>query len=154
MSILSDISWKYNQMRLLKKFIDTIRYYCQGKGNPWRLILVWYFLLNALSLIIGFAGFFLTLVLGKSQHISGELIAFLLNFVFGILGLIITFIYPLIFIYAIWRCAFNTERQTLGYLIRFLIIPFIYAHFILGRIYLFNSVVIIYEIQEIIRQAS
>jgi len=128
----------------MHNFIQTIIFYCQGRGSPWRLILIWYFLLNIVSLVLGFSFFFLSEFLGDIQWIIVQLISAIIMITVGILGVIITFIYPLIFIYALWKCAFNVKWEPLGFFIGFLSLPFLFAHFCLGYVYLFASYIMFY----------
>ncbi len=137
-------------MYLLRKLIQTIRYYCQGKGSPWRLILIWYFLLNIISILLGFFAVILSFSLTKTGVLANEILAMVICLVFVFLGLMVTFIYPFIFVYALWNCAFNVKSKPLGYIIRFLVFPFLFAHFVLSIEYFFGSKLMIYEMLDLI----
>lgn len=139
-------------MRILKKFIQTIVYYCQGKGNPWRLIIIWYFLLNILALLIGFSAFLGGFALITTGWWLSKLLALLIFLIVATLGQIITFIYPFIFSYALCRCAFNVKWEPLGFMIAFLTIPFLIVHIILGRLYFDGSAMMFYGVLDLIKK--
>ncbi len=128
---------------LLKKFLTTIQYYCHGQGKPWRLILLWYFMLNIFSIT---AGFLITLGTAYLMDTTELIVHCLGVFVYlcvGILGCIILFIYPFIFTYALYRCAFNVKFKFIGYFNRFLILPFWIAHLYFGILYMAGSTILL-----------
>ena len=139
-------------MHFLNKFIKTIRYYCCGKGSPWRLILVWYFLLNIISFSVGYCVLGSSSLLMKTGWLVNEILAILILLVVGILGQIITFIYPCIFIYALWKCAFNVKWEPLGFMIGFLTVPFLMVHFFLGWMYFMGSAMMFYGAWDVIKK--
>jgi hypothetical protein len=139
-------------MKVFNKFIETIKFYCRGEGHPLRLISIWFFLLNIASLVIGFcisAG-----VLGAFEAYKNDLthvyirlplevVVVFITTIGIILGLTITFIYPFIFSYALWKCAFNVKSKILMFFNAFLIIPFIIVHCYISYIYVFGVAVMI-----------
>ena len=137
---------------MLKKFMENIIYYCNGKGNPWRLIIVWFFLLNVCSLLIGFFFLWLSTLLIETVWIIPKLIGILLSYFTGILGMIITFVYPLIFIYALWRSAPNVKWEPEKYIARLMIIPFIVIHYFLGYAYFFVSLIMFYASYKTVKE--
>lgn len=139
-------------MGLWRKFTKTIFYYCQGKGKPWRLILIWYFLLNIISLILGFCALASSTALTKTGWLVNDILAVVICLVFGFLGQIVTFIYPLIFVYALWKCAFNVKWEPLGFIIGFFTLPFLIAHSILGTLYFIGSIMMFYGALDIFKK--
>jgi len=125
-------------MYLFKKFISTIKYYLSGKGNPLRLIIVWWFLLNIFSFIFGFLmmGIFAQLCNNPNTQYLGAFLSLILS----ALGFIIAIIYPIIFIISVWRCAKNTNSSLKLFITRLFIIPFSLIHiYFLGLAYLVGA---------------
>lgn len=139
-------------LKLLRQFMSTISFYCRGKGSPWRLIWLWWFLLNILSFLIGAILLWLTLYLSETQWIITQLFSVIIMVMVGFLGGIITFIYPLIFIYALCKCAFNVRWEPLGFLFIFFIFPFLVVHYFLGTGYFMSAGMMFYGAFDILKK--
>lgn len=100
----------------------------QGKESFWVVLFIWGFLLYSLALFIGLkATFFMTSIEGP-YHIPMAVIL-------SIAALIMTFIYPVIFSMAVWRCASNFKEKYLTYLGRLTLLGFIVLHYYAGRVF-------------------
>ena len=137
-------------MSLFKRLLKSIRYYVRGHGKPLRLILLWDFLFNIVAFVLGFLILFCSLFLIEiSDFWLIQLLGAIIAFFGGVIGLMTTFIYPIVFIYALWKCAFNVKWEALGFLYGFFMFPFLAAHFFLGTYYLFGSLLMLYSVHEV-----
>jgi hypothetical protein len=126
--------------------LHSIKYYCQGKGSPLRLIFVWFFILNIISLGVGTGIYFAALPLLEKSYSSGISMGIISGMLDGLLGLILTFVYPFLFTYVMWKCSLKIKKKLLRYLNCFLIFPFWLAHSYLGLIYFMGSSVLLTSI--------
>lgn len=135
---------------LKSKFNYWVLDYFKGKRSPLSLILIWYVCLNILAfalgawIIISYADPFVGLT--PTAFHPSAISTFFICLVVGVLGLIITFIYPILFTYALWQCAKNVKRKSWALLSRCLILLFWVVHGFLGMFYYTGSLLMLDQV--------
>lgn len=134
MSALSPFRW----------FLGRIRHYWSGNGNPFILLAVWWALLNIAA--FGSGSVVLAFFSSVDSDIRSADIPFYLpvffcsiSGIFSLLGLIIAFVYPVIFAVSSWRCAANTAYKWLTPLLRILFVLLLWNQLHLSLIYFVGS---------------
>jgi hypothetical protein len=140
---------------LQNKFNYWVLDYFKGNGNPLSLILIWYVCLNIVAFAVGawvmisytdpFVG------LTPTAFKPSAMPTFFVCLIVGVLGLIITFIYPVLFTYALWQCANNVKRKSLAILSRCLILVFWLGHRFLGMFYYTGSMFMLDKVFKIMQ---
>lgn len=98
---------------VVTRLISATKRALRGEEKLWVVFWLWGVVLYVGSIAIGSAVFF-------SKHGLP-----IINPITGILGLILILVYPFMFCWALWRCAFNTKHRVLGYLARLFTVGFI-----------------------------
>lgn len=124
---------------LFGRIYKSFRYYAKGKGKPLHLILKWFLLFNIVAILIEFLLFISTAFLIESGWAIFPILGGVSGLLGAVLGVIIVFIYPIFFIYALWKCAFNVKNEALGFAYGFFSIPFLIAQLFLSKYYVLVS---------------
>ena len=114
-------------MNLFKKIIEKAKQAIRGEGRLWKVFLLWGILLYVVSYLIGFCSIYFTLIVGKT-------IGLFLFGIVGVCGVILLFVYPIIWIISMWRCRKNINGKTLQILTFFSSVYFLYIQY-LGAFY-------------------
>jgi hypothetical protein len=93
-------------MNIFKKIIEKAKQAIRGEERLWKVFWLWGVLLYVVSNLIGFFSMLLPSVIGAAT------VVYLLGLI-GLCGLILVFVYPIVWIISMWRCRRNIE-STIG----------------------------------------
>lgn len=121
---------------MLKEIIDSSKKALRGEEKLWKVFWLWGVLFYVFAISTGIVAFVLK---GETRHHLIDTIAIFI----GILGLIFTFIYPIVFSVSLWKCSPNTTKQVFNHTAKIFIPAFFIIHFFIGRLVFLGSVSLI-----------
>lgn len=113
--------------------IDSVKKALRGEEKLWKVFWLWGALLYVSSIVVGIFSTFL--------DYDYRIIKYLV----GILGLVLIFVYPVLLIKSLYRCAQNTEISVKHYLIKYFCIIFIFIHLV-SSVFIFGGCIILFGV--------